>query len=764
MYQQVYYTSCETGLSGYAGFQVNAATSGTPDEDLRRVEGLSAYEPPRSIGLTPTKEQIRDCPVNLCFEPGERPLLAHVTFTGEDYSGRFGNYFVHALIGDAPFTAPAIELWRSPLWTDRTSREPRLPAVGQPSPGAVTKAAVARLLGSRQGVEHLPALLAAVERALVTEERSVVIYDHDVDGVATWIAAVSYLLPPAMARRMSFTTYQNRPGYSRQHVIGTIPGTDFEPSPAAFESFYLFDFVNGRTSQVPDRPLVDLLARVGVLSAASLWRSAANLGDGTEEDLDAWLPVVLAARVLAGEPLSPADVGSVLGWLETTVGRLPARHVERLGEAVLRTGGRPEADLSRLAAVAATADAGALLERLEVALVDLQIRGDGEDAGPLRTPGGRDHATRLYHRHLANDNLAELARLLRLAAAHQIGVDPRLLIERGRQRVGPGLFTEPVPEAVRVLLTQPRVLEGVLDFLTAQPLERQIEVFSGARAGILTDQDVAGRPPLRRARRLAAARAGRADRVETALRLGEGRLDEDLMNAVWPDGPAPDEARRLLREGKDTVFPESWLARLAGEKADLSKATEERFALIAAARVDTPLSGAIATRVTRLNRAVELRRSFKEGKAEKRHEIFQKLAGDYEDGPIHDYLVELLPRLMVGLEPKHLLRVLVNAPLSLRGHYLQHVRTLLGKPGDAAYRAAATVFAVAVAAEHGRYRTLGEDLEKLLVERLKPWNQRAQQHVGRTLKRLDARAFEQYEPWLDDAVRDRRRLRWFRRT
>src|SRR5690242_15085218 len=99
-YGQLYYTSCENGLSGYGGFQFNAVTQGIPVEVMREVEALTAYEPPRWLGYQPSAEQIADCPVNLVYSTGRTSVLANVVFVGSDFSKRFGNYFVHALVTD----------------------------------------------------------------------------------------------------------------------------------------------------------------------------------------------------------------------------------------------------------------------------------------------------------------------------------------------------------------------------------------------------------------------------------------------------------------------------------------------------------------------------------------------------------------------------------------------------------------------------------------------------------------------------------------
>src|SRR5690348_14693863 len=97
---QMYYTSCAAGLTGYPGFQFNAATPGIDPGVLRRVEQATSYVPPGSLGYEPTAAELAACPVNLSYLPGgdgTPAVLANTVFVGTDYSHRSGNYFVHAL-------------------------------------------------------------------------------------------------------------------------------------------------------------------------------------------------------------------------------------------------------------------------------------------------------------------------------------------------------------------------------------------------------------------------------------------------------------------------------------------------------------------------------------------------------------------------------------------------------------------------------------------------------------------------------------------
>ena len=100
-FQQLYYTSCEHGLAGYGGYQFNAITPGVPPVVLREVEERTVYEPPRWLQADPCPDEPEAYPVALSYGMSEATgtaIVTNVVFTGADYSGRPGNYFVHALV------------------------------------------------------------------------------------------------------------------------------------------------------------------------------------------------------------------------------------------------------------------------------------------------------------------------------------------------------------------------------------------------------------------------------------------------------------------------------------------------------------------------------------------------------------------------------------------------------------------------------------------------------------------------------------------
>jgi hypothetical protein len=363
-FRQLYYTSCEHGLSGYPGYQFNAVTPGLDPDVLQTVETLVGYEPPQSVGYNPTPAEVATAPVNLCFHPadqGDATVIANVRFVDADFSQfplRSGNYFAHALVTadpdhDLDGIVP-IELWDAPFWASKpveSTELPELPELWRLSlffapglsgiaglAGTATVAtgagrhreAVARFLAAHHAADRLPALLSAVDRTIAAGDRSVVLVETDADRAAAWIGAVSYLLPPPLARRMSFATYQYRPSHSRLHLIGTVPDADIDLGQAGFEEFRLFDFPSGRMSQVQVHPAAELLAELGTVAAGRVWQRAASLAEGDERTLADWYAVATTAALVEG--FSPAERHSsvAVAWLVAHGRRLDPKVVDAI--------------------------------------------------------------------------------------------------------------------------------------------------------------------------------------------------------------------------------------------------------------------------------------------------------------------------------------------------------------------------------------------------------------------------------------------------
>ncbi|KAB2353255.1 GAP1-N2 domain-containing protein, partial [Actinomadura montaniterrae] len=226
---QLHYTSARRGPTGRAGFQFVAETPGLPDGVRAAVTPYMSYRPPPDAPLSPDDAELDRFPVSLLYDRVDgRPLLLRCRYLGRDYSGRYGNFFAHAVVADddeLEGLRPA-ELWHAPLWTPLPG-DGDLGELDDLAPGAALdpESLAAWLAGSGTPGAYgtLARLVDAVAGVLGRGHGRIVLVAADVELIARWIAVVSYSLPVAAAARLSFTTYTADPDGAAQRLVGTTP-------------------------------------------------------------------------------------------------------------------------------------------------------------------------------------------------------------------------------------------------------------------------------------------------------------------------------------------------------------------------------------------------------------------------------------------------------------------------------------------------------------------------------------------------------------
>jgi hypothetical protein len=576
-FQQLYYTSCETGLAGYGGYQFNAVTPGTSPVVMREVEDRSVYEPPRWLLADPCLDEPEAYPIALSYAKSEATgafIVTQVVFAGTDYSGRPGNYFAHALVTNTPGPdfgplLPA-ELWGADLWHSTPIESNELPELRGPLPrGVVDRLGVQAFLDARGTERVLPELLTAVWRAMAGD-RPVLLASHDANENIWWIAAASYLLGEHLAPAMTFTTYSHRPGFSRHHLTGIQ--SDALP-PDADSSFQLFDLDTGKTPGGVIHPLASLLAGTGVMATEGLWRQAAAFASGTEQVPGDWLGPVASATGLLGGRLSATETDAVIGWLPGAADRIPAEHASVvLGVALAQ----PHAELAdiKLASLldlARRLRSPAQAERLELLLARRAVThiSRGEPAEPVRL-GPR----------AAQSAQAEISGLLRTAApgvvlaalewaASSEAMPPESELERYGQ-VGLGLNT-PHQELARILRSSPAILRGFLVRLAHEPPQLAGSMLTGPVGALVSDDDLAPYPGLAEEKLFAWVAQRRMDQQRAYDRIVDIRIaahrsplmDAGLLGRLWPTGCPPQQVTELLGVMADLPDPDvrDWFVR-----------------------------------------------------------------------------------------------------------------------------------------------------------------------------------------------------------
>ncbi len=547
---------------------------------MREVERLTAYQPPRSLAYRSAGASMSAYPVSLSFVPGDTAIVANVVFVGDDFSHRFGNYFAHALASptaesDLGPLVP-IELWQASVWHDSPIDSPVEsleldPLSGPLERGTIDRASVQTFVKASRSAHVLPALLSAAARAVTARERRVLLVEADAAGSASWIAALWYLLPATLAWQMSFTTYHHRPSHCGLRVVGTVPDADVDSSDDALASFYLYDFVGDRFSEVEVHPLAELLSRVGVVAAERLWQLSTSLSvrsGGEETTLDDWYPVVALACAASGQPLSGHELDLAVDWLTAWARGLDAATVTSLGMAVLDQPAFDDRHRSGLITAASAAGASSLKERLddmECELVDRQLARlvDGGRRGvtPVRLTSvkAEGHARKSCEERLAHGDLAAGLKLLDWAMTAEVRIGDPALVGWGERVLGPVLLRDASDrEARRAVVTSPGTLHGVAGFLdgvAARDPETVTAALRGKLGDLVGEEHAGGRPRLHELVLLEQARRSPSARVNAFTQILELRgahtVDHALLERLWPERHWSFEDARQIVERLD---------------------------------------------------------------------------------------------------------------------------------------------------------------------------------------------------------------------
>jgi hypothetical protein len=773
-FQQLYYTSCERGLSGFPGYQFNAATPGVPLDVMREVEKITTYEPPAGLAYASAETRLDAYPVSLCYVPGEPAVLANVAFVGMDFSNRFGNYFAHALLTATPDPDLGellpIETWQAPFWASTPADSTELPALAGPlGAGPLDRQAVQTVLEEHPGRARLPALLTAAVRAVAAGGPSVVVISDDAEDNACWIAAVSYLLPDVLARRLSFTTYHRRPGYCPLHLVGGLP--DPGASSSALEGFTVFDFVEAAGGDAAPHPVAELLARLGPVAADGLWDRAARLGGDLPFELDAWHGPVAAAAAMAGGRLAPVDVNVASAWFVARARELDGGLVDSVAEALLGHATRDEDQLRSIIATTRLAGTGRVegLDDLEARLVDAELAkveaGQGSGAEPvIGAPAVRERAARSCEVRLATSSAAGTLALLSWAARAAVPVGDDVVRACGA-RLGIELMGAGRPgEGRQVVTAWPPLREGLVEWAARSAAANPdvlLRDYGRELDWLIGDRDLSAHPALEEVRSLFAARREPGRRMQALASIASARLRrgqpvgmDDLIRGLWGGGPwtAADAgfAVELLDPSltaSDLVAARISEALLTAPRTDDPADWAEhlllcrRLASQPARQLLTAPAGDVLGAVLDLDEVVGGASS----SATRAGEGVRQLARRFDTMPpaVRPLVLGRLAELLGRASPWALADLMDACPREAVRRYLDGVRPGLDvRAPDHALGAA--LFAAARRLEG---TALGRLLQTYLVETLPRWRRRDQDILLERLERQDLRTAEAFMSW-----------------
>lgn len=259
--EQMYYTSCKLGLSGAAGFQTKAKSSGLDTDQQQLIERLGLYKPPRNLSDEPSRDEISEkFPVlykNYTLESGQVVILKS-EYVGKDYSNRWGNYFSHGLF----FNSLPDDVWPVDIyeWTgfkkditakENDSKSTKLPII------QITKISNAFPLSDLQefinednlNIQILPKIIQAVFLKSLTSRNIVIKVDLESDAMY-WVACIQKCFPVSLQKHLNSSTYQFDPR-TCMDINATFGDTDFLLSKTERDyQFYVFDFSSNKFTQI----------------------------------------------------------------------------------------------------------------------------------------------------------------------------------------------------------------------------------------------------------------------------------------------------------------------------------------------------------------------------------------------------------------------------------------------------------------------------------------------------------------------------------
>lgn len=213
---QYIYTSWRNGNSTEKGYMIYSRSEGISEEECTAIKDAMQYLAPKELNLAPTPQEIAEVfPYAFAYFqlPTGRGCIAQSTYLGRDYSGRFGNYIIYALVMNVEnLPCRPAELFGEPyIKTFMTEEELNAPSPVPPLPPLdITR------YGSVVNEEQLTEFLLdkedefaqVIAMVLAAADAGVPFYLNDTrENLVLWAAAVQRILPMSLARKFAFNTY-----------------------------------------------------------------------------------------------------------------------------------------------------------------------------------------------------------------------------------------------------------------------------------------------------------------------------------------------------------------------------------------------------------------------------------------------------------------------------------------------------------------------------------------------------------------------------
>lgn len=267
---QYIYTSWKNGDSTEKGYMIYSRSDGITESECSAIKDAMQYLAPKELTLTPTPQEIADIfPYAFSYFvlPTGRGCVAQSTYLGKDYSGRYGNYIIHALIFDInDLPCRPAEFFAEPyIKTAMTQEELDAPSPVPPLP-PLHISEYASVINDEQLNEFLfdkeDEFAQLISMILASQDAGIPFYLNDSrENLVLWSAAVQRILPSRLAKKFMFNTYigdheSMRSPRAREeglhfHLIGVRPDANYFNYATESKSNrqIVMDFIGGHMTQ-----------------------------------------------------------------------------------------------------------------------------------------------------------------------------------------------------------------------------------------------------------------------------------------------------------------------------------------------------------------------------------------------------------------------------------------------------------------------------------------------------------------------------------
>lgn len=349
---QLYYTSCEKGMGAGKGFQTFSMSNGITAEEQLELERMVCYIPPNHLPLEPTEKEIREqFPTAFSFLQltSGRYAISQSNYVGQDYSGRFGNFFGHALVleqGMWPFYP--ISLCGSSVFKRRLSRaEKNITNTPSPLPILTLKdlplnsqlefAAVSQWV-SEDRLTLLQQMVSACLERTKTGRRLAICDTPETQSL--WAASLQMSLPIQLAHHLTVSTYTFDMHTNNALVCGVVSdGTRYSYSALEHEGqFFVFDQILGQKSETPSMAsMVEILDVGWTLERESLQRFHDFLDQFKFDSLDQNVELVYTLYNFLITQKNDWNIIEMVDVIDFANRHAPAVIVIKLGEKIFQT-------------------------------------------------------------------------------------------------------------------------------------------------------------------------------------------------------------------------------------------------------------------------------------------------------------------------------------------------------------------------------------------------------------------------------------------